>query len=500
MNYHHRGFPLSGLLFLLLTGCGHEANDWSVTIPAIGSSSSPVAMDLNGDGHLDIVIGAGAREFASVEASVIALDGVDGRILWQVSGHNQVVGTAILQDITGDGTDEVFIGGRSATFKAIDGRTGTALWEHLPYNETFDYVNDTTLLNFYTAQWLPDVDGDGYADLLTAYGGFVKARHGDTDRPGGYLMVLSGKSGKQLRKVAVPDGKEVYMSPLVHDFGKGRDIIYGTGGEDISGSLYRVSLDSLLAGSLASSKVLVYGGEKGMIAPPVLIDITLDGVADIIIPTVDGRLVATDGRSGKLLWSASPEGAFDTYVMAAPGYFTGDDEVPDFFASFGKGPWPNTEYTIHILVDGQTGAIVHTDTLGTFQYASPVVADFDGDGKSDVLICVNQVREIGNAIHSQDYRSSELLVFPAGRGPASQLGAWEVGTNLGSTPLLTDLDGDGYLDLITAAMGDPLEFYSFRDLKISRRELEVEASSVTYGGYMGAERRRRAKQRTEAHR
>ncbi|MEM7574327.1 MAG: PQQ-binding-like beta-propeller repeat protein [Bacteroidota bacterium] len=461
-----------------------EADNWSVTIPKIGSSSSPVAVDLNKDGYLDIVIGGGAHEFENLEASILALDGKTGQILWQLSGHNQVVGTAILQDITGDGTDDVFIGGRSATFKAVNGETGELLWEYLAYDDQLDYLNDTTLLNFYTAQFVPDVDNDGFQDLLSAYGGFVKARPDDTDRPGAYLILLSGKTGKTIRKIGVPDGKESYMSPLVHDFGDGLEVIYGTGGEDISGNLYRVKLDAIMAGDLHSSTILVEGGEKGMIAPPVLVDITMDAVADIIVATVDGRLVAVDGKSSEQLWSATPPGDFDTYVMPAPGHFTGDDEIFDFFVSFGKGAWPNTDYTIHLLVDGSTGAIVSVDTLGSFQYASPVVADFNKDGKSDALICVNEIMLDINLIDTQEYRLNNFYVFPEGRDPVYTLIDAQVGTNLGSTPLLSDLDHDGNLDLITAAMGDPLEFYSFRGLRITRRELNVKTSSITYGGYM----------------
>ena len=82
-----------------------------------------------------------------------------------------------------------------------------------------------------------------------------------------------------------------------------------------------------------------------------------------------------------------------------------------------------------------------------------------------------------------------MYIFPGGRGPARQFLAAEIGTNLGSTPLLTDLDGDGHLDLITAAMGDPLNFYSFTLLKIRRQELNVAATTVSFGGYMGAGRR-----------
>lgn len=476
-------------LLLAIAGCGFEADEWSTDIPSAGALSSPVATDLNGDGYLDIVIGGAAREFEQLEASVIALDGHTGDKLWTVSGHNQVVGTPALQDVTGDGTDDVFIGGRSAMFKAIDGKTGDVLWEYLKYDENLDYLNDTTLLNFYTAQWIPDIDRDGFDDIVTAYGGFVKARRGDPDRPAGFLMVMSAKTGAVLAKVAVPDGKETYVSPLVYDFGDGPEVIYGTGGEDIAGNLYRVALDSLLAGSLLSSKIVVRGGDKGMIAPPLLSDITGDEVADIVIATVDGRLVATDGRTNDGLWTASPEGDFDTYVMPAPGYFTGDDDVPDFFASFGRGAWPNTDYTVHLLVDGSTGEVVFTDTLGTFQYASPIVADFDEDGHSDVLLCINQTTAIGNEVHRDTFRSNDLYLFPGGRGPARRLLPNKIGTNLGSTPLLSDLDADGHLDLVTAGVGDPLNFYSFTLLTIQRQELDVAAASIGFGGYMGPDGR-----------
>ncbi|WP_420460936.1 hypothetical protein [Neolewinella sp.] len=120
-------FSVLLLLLLLLASCGFEADNWTTKIPLVGSSSSPVATDLNEDGYLDIIIGGAAQEFEHVAASILALNGRTGQTLWQVSGHNQVVGTAILQDIMGDGTDDVFIRGRSATFKAIDGSDDTVL-------------------------------------------------------------------------------------------------------------------------------------------------------------------------------------------------------------------------------------------------------------------------------------------------------------------------------------------------------------------------------------
>lgn len=86
-----------------------KPDKWAQTIPNVGSMSSPVATDLNKDGIKDIVIGAGGKEFVNTSEGVLALDGRDGTILWKVPARNQVVGSAICQDITNDGIDDIFI-------------------------------------------------------------------------------------------------------------------------------------------------------------------------------------------------------------------------------------------------------------------------------------------------------------------------------------------------------------------------------------------------------
>ena len=477
---------------LCLFACQHllfEANNWTQTIPGVGALSSPQAIDLNKDGIKDIIIGGGAREFTSTQEAVIALDGKDGQILWTTPARNQVVGTAIFKDITNDGVPDVFIGGRSAIFYALDGTNGQKIWEYLPDNDTLDYFNDPSILNFYSPQFVPDTDGDGVQDLLTAYGGFIKATAKDLDRPAGSLMILSSQTGKVLAKAAMPDGKETYCSPIVYDFKQTGDleVIFGTGGEYIHGNLYRVPLAAVLQQDLSKATVLVEGNGKGFIAPPLLIDVNRDQVKDIVVNSVDGRLVAINGQTNQPLWEMRLVGNFDTYTMPAPGYFVGNDSIPDFFASFGKGPWPKTEYTVHTLVDGKTGQVVFQDTLGTFQYASPVVFDFTKDGQQDVLLAIN------TKVHSQlagshmQFLGTDLIIYPGGQDQPKLLAKTKLGTNLGTTPLLTDLEGNQHLDIIHAYMGDPTEFYSFKNLIIEKIELPPPAAAIQWGGYMGRE-------------
>lgn len=444
-----------------------------------------MATDLNGDGVKDIVLGGGAKEFTTTESAVIALDGATGQRLWSVPGHNQMVGSALLRDITDDGTDDVFIGGRSGMFFALDGRTGAKLWEFSPYDPNQDYVNDTTILNFFNPQWIPDQNADGTPDLLAPYGGFVKAKPGDPNRPAGYLLVLSGTDGRQLAKARMPDGKETYLSPLVYESAGELNIIFGTGGEDISGTLYRTSLEAIMQEDLSAAVPMLLGGDKGFIAPPVLADVNGDGKKDIVVATVDGRLVCIDGDDHHPIWTASPGGDYDTYVMPAPGLFTGNDDIPDFFASFGRGAWPKTEFTVHFLVNGKTGNIVFQDTLGAFQYASPVVADFTKDGQDDVMLAINSRAQYDVLGTPTDFLENGLYVYTSGQGEPRAAFPLVRGTNLGSTPLITDLDGDGKIDLVTAYMDDPQNFYSFRNLKVERREINRDAEGISWGSYMG---------------
>src|SRR6478752_3487526 len=102
------------LSYFLWSALKFKPDQWKVELMDLGSSSSPQAVDLNGDGIKDIILGAGASEFNKTDRAIMALDGKDGTLLWKVGGRNQVVGSPTLMDINGDGIPEIFIGGRSA--------------------------------------------------------------------------------------------------------------------------------------------------------------------------------------------------------------------------------------------------------------------------------------------------------------------------------------------------------------------------------------------------
>ena len=478
---------MMGTSIIIFTRCTtFESDNWKISIPEIGLTSSPRPVDLNGDGILDLVVGGGGSEFVATDYGVMAIDGSDGDILWKVGTWNQVVSSPVFKDINSDGTPDVIIGGRSAIFMAIDGISGKVIWQYLDYNPEMDLINDTSYLNFYTPQFVEDVDEDGYEDLLVSFGGFFKAGTGDPDRPSGQLMLVSSRTGAVLRRLNMPDGKETYMSPIIHDFYQNNqpDIIIGSGGESLPGQLFRIKYEDLLAENYSDTVSLAVGGKKGFIAPPVLTDINDDGVLDIIANSVDGRMMSFDGKTNDLIWEVSLGDGFEVYTMPAPGNFTGDN-IPDFYASFGKGVWPDSEFIAHIIVDGNNGEIVFSDSIGDFQYASPIVYDLTKNGIDEVILVNNNATKVTEGMNLKLYNNEVLVLDVRKHSIQVLLGPYK-GSNLGSTPLLTDLDHDGYIDLIYSYMEDAGNFYSFKETRIERMELQViKKDSIIWGTYMG---------------
>ncbi|MEX1239274.1 MAG: PQQ-binding-like beta-propeller repeat protein, partial [Cyclobacteriaceae bacterium] len=433
----------------------------------MGTLSSPRAADLNDDGVLDVIMGAGTVEFHPSDSGIIAIDGADGSILWTAGARDQIFGSAVFKDITGDGIPDVFIGGRAAQLKAIDGRNGNVLWEFFPHDVNLS-ESDSGAYNFYNSQFIPDQDHDGYDDLIVAAGGYVKALPNDPVRPAGRLLIISSATGVALASAIMPDGKEIYMSIVVADFnGDGKlSLIYGTGGETLSGSLYKASLDDVMRNDLSRSTILEAGQEKGFVAPPVLADITGDGVHDIVANAVNGRMIAIDGATEKILWRVTIPGT-EAYCSIAVGYYT-QDEVPDFFTNYGVGIWPDLNNSIQFMVSGKTGEVMFTDSLGTFQESTPVTCDYNNDGHDDALFSVNYQ-------HTSGF-TNQLMVIDFHNDTIYETGPRHYGANVASTPWTGDIDNDGFLDVIYCNEINPFDLLSvtFKEgLKVSRLKTEV---------------------------
>ncbi|QQS29630.1 MAG: PQQ-binding-like beta-propeller repeat protein [Sphingobacteriales bacterium] len=454
---------------------------WSTLVDTGTCFSSPRAGDLNNDGILDFVTGGGEEGFYRTK-SITAYNGATGDILWHVAARNRIYGSAVFLDISGDGNNDVFIGGGSAEFMAINGISGEIIWEFFPEGDTVP-AEDFGWYNFYSPQLIPDQDGDDLQDLLVSNGGNPAALPIDTiNRPPGNLLILSSATGDILGLAEVPDGKETYMSPLVYDFGNDGilDVIYGTGGETTHGSLWRTTVPDILAGDINASVKLIDGGPKGYIAPPSLADLTGDGTPDIIAPCYGNKLTAIDGNNGDMLWQKNLPGT-ETICTPAIGRFT-DDHIPDVFFIYATGLAPTFFNYVTLMIDGATGQTLVQDTLPGWSLISPLAFDYNGDGFDEALVSTNQpFMPPGPYAH-------QILLYDFANDQTSTLIDITPGTNLGSTPWVGDIDDNGTLELVYLHNNNPMVINVNDGFVLKRYDLTAETpGNIAWGAYMGTE-------------
>ncbi len=292
-----------------------EASDY------LACFSSPRAADFNGDGVLDLVVGRGAErlsgEFvlhgafraANLYSSVgylSAYDGRNGAELWHADASGELFGAPLLTDLNKDGAVDVLMGGRNGALIAVDGADGKRLWE-------FTGEKRGSYLNYYTAQLMSEKFGGGAPAVLVAHGG-DPSRPPFAPRPSGSLLQLKGTDGGVHASAEPPDRAEIYMG--VYE-ANGR-ILYGTGGETQAGSLWSASIPSFLRGDLSGSvRLLKPITFKGMVAPPALAD------QKIAVASFDGRLSLIHLETGNLIWEHTVSAA-ETWGTPAFGRFNAD--------------------------------------------------------------------------------------------------------------------------------------------------------------------------------
>ena len=462
---------------------------WTKDIPVIGSQSSPRTADLNKDGVLDVIIGAGKNEFQQSDMGVLAFDGKTGNILWKQSAIDQVFGSALLYDVTGDSIKDVFIGGRSPQLKAINGKNGSILWEfnHEQYKD--DPILRLAGFNFNNGVLIPDQNNDGFDDILTINGGNALAKpNSATDRYPGVMILFDSKTGNVIAADTMPDGKESYMTPICFSPSGSKElfIVFGTGGETIDGSLYVSTIAQLTSKKLSEAKIIATDKGHGFIAPATIADITGDHYPDIIAISHGSKIVAIDGKDDHTIWTKNFPGTECSNSLAA-GFFT-DDSTPDFFTFISKGEWPNSTGSVQIMLNGKDGTVAYTDSIGCTGFSSPVIYDLDNDGRDEAIISVNNFDcSLGYASKSPAVMENKLIAIDFSRKSVRTIDETPGFKNIFSTPWIGDIDNDGYLDIISCQYFNHGDLLSFLGMRIKRIDIPVKINKpVLWGSYLGS--------------
>ena len=477
---------------VLSISCGKEKKAtlvWQKSIPRIGSQSSPLASDLNGDGILDIVIGAGENEYQKSAQGVLAIDGSTGDIIWQAPCVDQIFDSPTFNDINLDNIDDVIIGGRSSKLYALNGANGDKIWEYKAEEYSTHPILKYANKNFYNSVLVPDCNGDGIKDILISNGGNHEVfMHVSKGREVGVLLILDAKSGAVIASDTLPDANETYMTPIYVEQEDGsKMIVYGTGGETFSGNLYLARLEDLLNNDLSKSKIIASENSHGFIAPPVFVDITNDNIFDIVAISHAGTMSAIDGKELETIWQFKIPDTESNNGLAI-GNFTNDD-IPDIFTFVSKGKWPWNTGSYQIMLNGLTGELEYIDSTGCPRLSAPVVYDLDNDDIDEVVFSVDSFDCQGFTSRPPKNMLSKLIAIKFEENKIIPIDQIDKVKNVFTTPLLADIDSDGYLDIIHAnyAHSENLGILIFDGMNIKRTRTPYKIEKpIKWGSYMGS--------------
>ena len=475
-------FNVKIITMVFLSICYFQLNsiaqlNWSASIDSVSVLSSPRSVDLNYDGIKDVVIGSGT-DSAYSNYGVVAINGANGQVLWTTPTRDEIFSSAQFLDVNNDAVKDVIIGGRDAQLLAINGVDGSLIWEFYPHFLTHPPA-DSGYYNFYSSQLIPDITGDNLRDILVTNGGDHQATQFDP-RPPGHLMIIDAMNGSKIAQAVSPDSAEIYCSPVVYDRAGGSSLMvaFGTGGENHGGGFYIANINDILNNSLANNAILLQSdSSKGFIAPASLADMTNDGISDIIIQSFGGSISAFDGFNFIRLWDNHFP---DRESSAAPtlGNFTGGDLIPDVFTVMYRGSTPTYFDYYQIMINGATGQVTWTDSLGDMHFSSSSAFDANGDGRDEVLCSVNEIS--GSFKH-------QLKLIDFQNATINNLSSLESGVNLGCTPLIDDLNDDGLLEIVYVYKLDslnPSAWTGFR-MKSLQTSYTVPYRGMAFSSYMG---------------
>jgi len=372
----------------LIAGAQSAAADtiphrWQIVFPHWDRTSSPHLADVDGDDRLDIVFGAQDGWLRVLSSEGRALTGWPRQAV--VGGAPVAIdSTPGIGDLDRDGRPEIAVGvgstwrpnqqGGLVVFNA-NGSTRCVYRTRDVHNIWVETgVPDGYSDGVYSSPAIGDVDGNGYADIV--FGGFDLRIH------------AIDRNCRPIRGFPYYANDTVWSSPALHDVDRdGRDEIfigadwYANGPSDpASGGRFR-RLDWTNGAAVVR---WTRSARDVYTSSPAIGDIDGDGRLEAVVGggdffhQADGQRVfayhLTDG-STVAGWPRSTTGV--TRSSPALGDLTGDGVAEVVIGS--------RDGQVHAY-RGNGSALWHRRPQGSNLVGSPLIADFDGDGRQDVGI------------------------------------------------------------------------------------------------------------------
>ena len=342
-------------------GSPSSSVSWERMFEGSGTEASLQLSDLNEDGILDVVTILSEMDCLS---SVAILDGQTGSTLWEQALNFECFAVRCDLDVTGDGRVDCLACGRDGGFLALDGRDGSIVWVVDPidavplYNFYYpliirdldgDGVRDLVNVHGGDVTYRPD-DLDRSPGFLLVVSGRTGQQltsamlmpdgretymspvlfniDGDTEVvligsggetvPGSLWAVTMDSIQDKVHQNMATSGYSSYHKSLDdtrHNCYIDKDLDYLR--PSFNHSLFQperaadVVCPEMPGGDTAAVpngyQLCVYkllsGKEKGVLLPPVVADMTGDGVDDLVVSLFEGYTRLLDGRDLSVVWN-----------------------------------------------------------------------------------------------------------------------------------------------------------------------------------------------------
>jgi hypothetical protein len=421
-------------------------------LPDIGSYSTPVLGDLDGDGDLDMVAGEGQGTFSYLENTGDSLAPAFAASV-TLSGLSDIgqYSAPTLGDLDGDGDLDVLAGEFDGEHYYFE-NTGTAIAPAFAASTTLSGLSD---IGSYSNPTLADLDGDGDLDVLTGelHGTFSYFENTGTASTPAFAAstTLSGFSDIGTRST----------SRLVDLDGDGDyDLLTG---EKFGSSLYFENTGDALSPAFAASTLLSGLSDVALYSTPTLGDLDGDGDFDVLIGETYGTFHYFENTGVPSFASSTTlTGLSDIGNSSAPifGDLDGDGDLDmltggdyDFIFFENTGTETVPAFAAGVTLSGLTIAKKSiTAAKGTLptEDQKPAFGDLDGDGDLDVLAGKY------NGIFFY-FENTGTATVPAFSASTTISGLSDIGSD--SAPALGDVDGDGDLDMLAGNSSGQMAYF-----------------------------------------
>ena len=393
-------------------------NLWNYTINTSWDNSvkaiTPIP-DVSGDGISDVIVGSEDNFVRCFNGNASG----SADILWEneagdVWNQNDI---AIIEDINGDGYDDVIAGKTGiGAVKAISGKTGELLWTY----STQQFGDGGWIYQVWTGF---DYNDDGTNDVLAASGGSAQGSR--------RIFCIDGITGIAIW-VKFTNGPNFSVIGVEDFTGDGKpDVIGGASNSDeTEGKVFGINGENgNINWTFTTSGSSVWALEQSD-------DLNNDGIKDIIAGcSMNSQYYLMNAVNGSVLNTGTIS---DLFILRFEKL---DDVNGDGFSDFAVAK----SGSIAMVIDGFTGDFIWQVTLADQSWNIDRIEDVSGDGINDVII---------GTLYGSNY-----CYFIDGTTGATIL-SFNFGEAVDGIGAIPDITGDGSWEMVAGGRDGKLVCYS----------------------------------------